>query len=150
VFVTWGALCWLPDIAGWAAIVAHFLRPGGALYFADDHPVASVFADETGQGGMPGWYAPYFRDGLVEEDGSDYADHGARLANARTHQWLHPLGTVVDALLGAGLRLDGLHEHAALPWRRYACLAPGADGLYRWPDKPWLPLAFSLSATKAQ
>jgi hypothetical protein len=22
------------------------------------------------------------------------------------------------------------------------------SGLYRWPDKPWLPLAFSLSATR--
>jgi hypothetical protein len=23
-----------------------------------------------------------------------------------------------------------------------------ADGLWRWPDQPWLPLAFSLRATR--
>jgi SAM-dependent methyltransferase len=29
VFVTWGAINWLPDIQGWAEIVAHFLKPAG-------------------------------------------------------------------------------------------------------------------------
>jgi hypothetical protein len=28
-------------------------------------------------------------------------------------------------------------------------LFEGPDGLYRWPDKPWLPLSFSLRATRA-
>lgn len=28
VFVSWGALCWLPDIHAWARIIARFLRPG--------------------------------------------------------------------------------------------------------------------------
>jgi SAM-dependent methyltransferase len=40
VFVTWGTINWLPDIRRWANIVAYFLRPGGALYFADHHPCA--------------------------------------------------------------------------------------------------------------
>jgi SAM-dependent methyltransferase len=40
VYVTWGALCWLPDIPRWARIVAHFLRPGGTLYHAEGHPAA--------------------------------------------------------------------------------------------------------------
>jgi len=31
----------------------------------------------------------------------------------------------------------------------YRILTRDAKGLYRWPDKPWLPLAFSLSATRA-
>jgi SAM-dependent methyltransferase len=47
VFVTWGAICWLPDIARWAAIVAALLRPGGSLYLAEGHPTAYVFDDET-------------------------------------------------------------------------------------------------------
>ena len=47
VFVTWGAICWLPDIARWAAIVATLLRPGGSLYLAEGHPAAYVFDDEA-------------------------------------------------------------------------------------------------------
>jgi hypothetical protein len=27
-------------------------------------------------------------------------------------------------------------------------LVADSDGLFRWPDQPWLPLAFSLSATR--
>jgi SAM-dependent methyltransferase len=28
VFVTWGAICWLPDIQRWAELVASFIKPG--------------------------------------------------------------------------------------------------------------------------
>ena len=45
VFVTWGAISWLPDICRWAEIVAHFLKPGGSLYLAEAHPAAMVFDD---------------------------------------------------------------------------------------------------------
>jgi hypothetical protein len=30
----------------------------------------------------------------------------------------------------------------------FDCLVRGTDGYYRWPDKPWLPLSFSLQAGK--
>ena len=60
VFVTWGALPWLPDVAGWARIVAGFLRPGGRFHLAEGHPTALVFDDMAGtQDGRPGWFAPY-------------------------------------------------------------------------------------------
>ena len=79
VYVTWGATCWLPDIKRWAAIVAHFLKPGGRLYYADGHPSAYVFDNEMKlPDGMPGYFAPYFlRDPLVMNDGFDYADPDA-------------------------------------------------------------------------
>ena len=152
VYVTWGALCWLPDIAGWARIVAHFLRPGGSLYLAEGHPAALVLDDTTLQSdGRPGFYVPYFHAApLVLDDASDYADPDARLENSTTCQWIHPLGATVTSLIEAGLRLDWLREHDAVTWRMFACLVAGTDGLWRWPDKPWLPLAFSLHATKPE
>ena len=45
VFVTWGAINWLPDIRRWAEIVAWFVKPGGALYLAEAHPAALVLDD---------------------------------------------------------------------------------------------------------
>jgi len=30
----------------------------------------------------------------------------------------------------------------------FKLLAEGEDGLWRWPDQPWLPLAFSLRAER--
>ncbi len=150
VYVTWGAICWLPDIAGWARVVAHFLRSGGSLYLAEGHPAALVFDDSVPLAdGRPGFYLPYFHHGmLVLDEAWDYADSTARLSNSTTCQWLHPLGEAVSALIAAGLRLDWLHEHDAVTWRMFACLTQGADGLYRWPDRPWLPLSYSLRATR--
>jgi SAM-dependent methyltransferase len=149
VYVTWGAHCWLPDIAGWARIVAHFLKPGGSLYLAEGHPAALVLDDQTPQpDGRPGFFVPYFHsEPLVIEEAKDYADETARLTNSTTHQWIHPIGAVVSSLIEAGLHLDWLHEHDGVTWKMFNCLTKGADGLYRWPDKPWLPLAYSLRAT---
>lgn len=151
VFVTWGAICWLPDIEGWARIGAHFLKAGGKLYLADGHPAAMIFDDERrGPDGLPGLTYPYWHEGpLAFDDASDYADDTARLANSRTNEWIHPLGRIVTSLLGAGCRLDFLHEHPALPWRMFSALVQGQDGLWRWPDRHWLPLSFSLMMTKA-
>jgi SAM-dependent methyltransferase len=42
VFVSWGAIGWLPNIRRWAEIVAHFLKPGGSLYLAEAHPAAGL------------------------------------------------------------------------------------------------------------
>jgi len=152
VFVTWGAITWLPDIARWARIVAAMLRPGGQLYLAEGHPVAYVFDDETRLAdGRPGFFAPYFlREPIIGDDPRDYADSQARLVHARTYNWIHPIGVLVTNLIGAGMTLDWLHEHDAVTWRMFACLVEDAAGLYRWPDKSWLPLAFSLLTTRRE
>ena len=148
VYVTWGALCWLPDVSAWARVVAGFLRPGGRLYLAEGHPAAYVFDDTGASQGKPGWYAPYFEPELVADDDRDYADPAAHLTNTRTHEFMHPLSETVGAILAADMRLDFLHEHARLPWRMFAGLVQDADGLWTWPDRPWLPLAMSLQATR--
>jgi SAM-dependent methyltransferase len=150
VFVTWGALCWLPDIPRWANVVAAMLRTGGQLYLAEGHPTAYVFDDEIRTAeGRPGFFAPYFlREPILTDDTRDYSDPEARLVNTRTYNWIHPLGELVTGLIASGLALDWLHEHESIAWRMFECLVKDTDGLYRWPDKPWLPLAFSLLATR--
>ena len=103
VFVTWGALCWLPDIARWTQIVAAMLRPGGQLYLAEGHPTAYVFDDESRTAdGRPGWFAPYFlRDPIPNDDPRDYADDTARLTHSRSYNWIHPLGDLITSLIDA-------------------------------------------------
>ena len=151
VYVTWGAICWLPDMPRWAEVVEHFLKPGGRLYLADGHPAAYVFDDDAQlPDGMPGLFVPYFqREPLVLDDPRDYADERARLQNGRTVQWVHPLSETIGSVIAAGLHLDWLHEHDAVPWRMFRILVRDEAGMYRWPQRPWLPLAFSLSATRA-
>ncbi len=131
VFVTWGAICWLPDISRWAQIVAALLRPGGSLYLAEGHPTAYVFGDATrAPDGTPGLLAPYFsREPVVDTEGDDYVDFNARLANVTIYNWIHPLGDVVTSLIASGMTLNWLHEHDAVPWRMFTdspegCIRP--------------------------
>jgi SAM-dependent methyltransferase len=149
-FATWGTIGWLPDVRGWARVVAHFLKPGGRLYFADAHPAALVLDDLAREAdGRPGWVVPYFEGAAFAfDDAADYANDAAVLANARIYTWLHPIGDVIGALMEAGLALRFLHEHDAVPWRMFQRLVRGDDGLWRWPDRRWWPLALSLVAEK--
>ena len=151
VFVAWGALNWLPDIAGWANVVSHFLKPGGALYLAEFHPIGSVFgAEPTSKGGVLNWSRPYFgHETMIDTAPQTYTGDASRLQSGPTYEWLHPLGEIITALLAAGLQLKWLHEHDATPWWPVlTALHRSDDGLWRWPDKPWLPLSFSLWAEK--
>jgi len=116
VFVTWGAICWLPDIAGWARIVADFLRPGGWLYLAEGHPAALVFDDAARQpDGRPGFFVPYFHhEPLVLDDARDYADSNARLINSTTCQWIDlakAQSTALPHRLGGEERLERRVAH---------------------------------------
>ena len=43
VYTSYGVLVWLPDLIRWAAVVAHFLEPGGTFYIVEGHPFMYVF-----------------------------------------------------------------------------------------------------------
>jgi SAM-dependent methyltransferase len=147
VFVNWGAICWLPDIRRWAEVVAHFIKPGGALYQIESHPCSEVFDNPAGEG-MPAYSIPYFTaEALRFDDPSDYAS-SKPLQNALRYEWMHPLGETITALLTAGLTLRWLHEHDSVAFQRYKVLIKDAQGMYRWPDKNWLPLSYSLRAER--
>ncbi len=150
-FVTWGAIGWLPDIRAWARVVAFFLRAGGRLVLVEGHPAALVFDDSAPPSaeGKPGWLVPYFdRSALEFEDAVDYADPQARIANPRCYSWLHPLGDVATALLEAGFTLVSLKEHPRVAWQMFRTLEADAEGMFGWPDRPWLPLSYALVAER--
>lgn len=144
VFTSWGVLMWLPDLSGWAEVVASQLRPGGIFYLAEFHPVLRAFASTpTPELGSTYFFRPEPREwGVV----GSYADPGGRV-RGRSRQWDHPLGDVVTALIGAGLRIEFVHEHARCPEPLRAWLVPDGDGWWTWPGDP-LPLSFSIRARR--
>lgn len=152
VYTTWGTIGWLPDVAEWARIVAWYLKPGGRLYFADGHPAAWALddPDEGADDPRPVLRYEYFGDGRADvwDEPGDYADEDAVVENTVTWEWPHPTAEVLTALLDAGLRLDFFHEHAVVPWRMFRALEEQAPGVWGWPSERWLPLSFSLAATR--
>ncbi|KQS87722.1 MULTISPECIES: class I SAM-dependent methyltransferase [unclassified Rhizobium] len=150
VYVTWGAIHWLPDIFGWAKIVAGLLRPGGRLYLLDGHPQMFQYKGES-DGRLTlihGWRTPVDAPLLFEETHT-YTGDERPLIHQRMYEWLHPVSDVVNALLQAGMRLDFLNEHEILTWRHYpGMIETGEEQFEQGPGLPRIPLSFSIGATK--
>ena len=148
-YVTWGTICWLPDLTAWAQTIAALLEPGGFLYFADAHPNMLVLEERDGQ--LVHEYAmdtPAAQP-LVFDEPQTYTGDPTPLVASRTYQWIHSLSRLVNALIGAGLTLEFLHEHPTLPWPLFPMFVRGLDGMHRLPDSvPSCPLSVSLRARK--
>ncbi len=151
VFTSYGALCWLPDVARWAALASHFLKPGGIFYMVEFHPFPAVFDGSLGMNSLTIRY-PYFTPEepiRTEEDGS-YAEPKARLANRVTYSWSHGIGEVVSALIAAGLRIDFLHEFPFTVEPFYELLEEVAPREFRLKEHDGsMPLLYSIRARKA-
>jgi SAM-dependent methyltransferase len=150
VYTGIGALCWLPGIRRWAAVVAGLLRPGGRLFIREGHPMLWSL-DETRPGLLAVEY-PYFEraEPMIFEEGGTYVQTDAVFAHNRTHSWNHGLGEIITALLAEGMELTGLAEHDSVPWEAL----PGqmeqiGGGEWRLADRPWrLPHSYTLQAVK--
>jgi SAM-dependent methyltransferase len=148
VYVTWGAICWLPDMARWARVVAALLAPGGALYLADSHPAMNALEQEGGRLILQRpWRVP-IGSPFAYDDETTYTGAPDRLAHRQSYEWAHPFSAILGGLLAAGFRLDFLHEHESLPWPAFPMMEPAGEGMFRLPASvPAMPLAFSLRAT---
>jgi SAM-dependent methyltransferase len=149
VFITWGTICWLPDVRKWAEIIASVLSPRGELYFADAHPAFSVLEEYDGRL-VPtfDFQTPPHRP-LQFTDETTYTGDPTIMKNQSTQQWIHSLSTVLGGLIDAGLAITMFREHEVLPWRGLPCLVPASERMWRLPDGvARIPLSYSLRAKK--
>lgn len=149
VFVTWGAIHWLPDIFRWAEVVSSLLRPGGRLYLLDGHPQMYQYEGVDGRLSLThSWRTPAHAPLLFTETHT-YTGDERPLTHQRMYEWLHPISHTVNALLKAGLTLDFLNEHEILTWRHYpGMIETGEDQFELGPGYPRIPLSFSIGASK--
>lgn len=146
VYVSLGALCWLPSVDRWAEQVCALVRPGGRVYVHDAHPLAWALADDE----LVVEHT-YFEEGqpFVDDSPRTYTDAEVEISSRRSYEWNHSLGEIVSALIARGLRIDALEELDWTVWRRYPWLDVSPDGRYTVPTgKPRLPLSFMLLATR--
>ena len=149
VYTSRGVLCWLGDLGEWAAVIAHFLVPGGIFYLMESHPIVHALEERTP--GLLSLANPYFhRPGPMcwESGGFDYADPSHRLGYP-SYEWTWPISDVVDALLKAGLELEFLNEYDRLFFRLFPSMVSEDGRWYRLQQYPdMLPLLFTLRARR--
>ena len=151
VYTGIGALCWLPDIGRWAAVVAGLLKPGGGLFIREAHPMLWALGEARSDGLLVVEH-PYFQrqEPLVWTEGGTYVPTDAVFEHNTTHSWNHGLGEVVSALVARGMQITCLVEHDSVPWEPL----PGqmerlGTGEFRLADRPWrLAHSYTLQAVK--
>ena len=113
VYVSGGALCWLPSMDRWAAQACALVAPGGRFYIHDGHPLAHALADDRLE-----IEHSYFEEDkpLVDDSGYTYTDASGPMANRRNYQWNHGIGEIVTGSMCHGLRLAWLQEHDWAGW----------------------------------
>lgn len=147
VYVSLGALCWLPEVAPWAAVVAELLVAGGRLYLHDGHPLADALGENTLL-----FENDYFEEAepYVDDSADTYTDSAQELAHRRNYSWNHGLGEIVTALLAQGLVIESLVEHDWAPWRRFPFLVEGVRHHWTTPaGMPRVPMSFTLLARRS-
>lgn len=151
VYTSIGTICWLHDLDSWAAAVAGLLESGGRFYIRDVHPFFYIFDEVDGE------IVPTYRywskpdEPLTWDEDFTYSDNPAnkRIANTRHHEWNHSLAAVINALVGAGMRIDRLDEHTEIPWPfSPSCVKEGESWYLPEPLRSQVPTLFSLHATK--
>jgi SAM-dependent methyltransferase len=150
VYTGVGSLGWLPDITGWARVVAELLRPGGRLYLREGHPMLwALDPDRDDQLLVVGY--PYFEteEPEVFDFPGTYTDGDASGVETVSHEWNHGLGEIVQAVLEAGLTLTRLVEHDFAEWKALDWMAVDDKGHWRLPDhRERLPVMYTLEARK--
>lgn len=151
VYTGIGALCWLPDVRQWAAVVAGLLRPGGRVFMREGHPILDTLSDDRSDDQLVVHY-PYFETaGTPFSDTSTYGGEGS-VSAPQGVSFNHGIGEVFTALTDAGLTVTALEEHREAPWKAlgHAMIeSADFDGEYVLAHSPErLPLTYTIQARK--
>lgn len=149
VYTGVGALNWLPDIDGWAKVVASLLKPGGRLVVRDGHPALFVLDDTRSDDRLVPFFSYFSTEPLRWDADTTYADLDAAIENSTTLEFVHSLSSVVNAVIGAGLRLDRLDEFDTLDWKALGHMVEAPLEQWQLPDhqQGHVPLSFAIEAT---
>ena len=148
VYTGVGAINWLPDIRGWADVVAQMLESGGTFYMREGHPLMWALDWDDPEQKLSVIY-PYFEGepNLFEEE-TTYAGEGV-VTSPKTYDWNHGIGETLTALIDAGLRIDRVEEYEFCEWQAMEEMVLDADRHWRLPPgRPRIPLMWSVLATR--
>lgn len=135
VYITIGALGWLPDLASFFALTARLLKPGGQLFIYEMHPILNMFDPKKGLQITDS----YFRtEPFADEQEPDYINPDV-IVDGISYWFPHKLADVIGGCLQHGLSLTHFEEYDHDISMVYAAFAD-------LETKP--PLSYSLVAQK--
>jgi len=149
VFTSYGVLCWLPDIKQWAKIISHFLKKGGTFYIAEFHPFIQTF-DYDYVHDFKLRHDYFYKQEPIQYETEDPNNRpGREIIVWKSYEWIHGIGSIITALIEAGLDIQFMHEFNKAPFPRFHFLTESKDGYWYYNNPEYqLPLVYSIKATK--
>ncbi|HOD66361.1 MAG TPA: class I SAM-dependent methyltransferase [candidate division Zixibacteria bacterium] len=124
VYITIGALSWLPDLGRFFGVAARLLAPGAALAVYEQHPFLYLFPtpgdpEYDSENELTAVFS-YFRTAPWEEtQGIDYIG-GTTYASPTSYSHTQKISDILNPILRSGLMLREFHEYPhdiSLVWR---------------------------------
>lgn len=144
VFVSEGAIGWLPDLKKWGQTIRHLLKDDGFFYIFDSHPFYLVFDEDKLQEDQLEIQYPYFsKEPDLDDTIGGYASEPKK---APSYFWSYTVSDIINSLTEAGLTIQFFNETDKLYWD-CGNLDQVEDSLYLHRFfRGKLPFSFSLKA----
>lgn len=147
VFISEGAIGWLPDLDQWAKVIRSLLKDDGYLYLFDSHPFFLMLNEDKLARGILDVTYPYF-DKTPDVDNTIGGYASEEKIGFNNYFWLHTMGDIINSLTNAGLHINYLHEFQENFYNSGGMTPTNQTGLYNLAfNESKFPMSFSLKAT---
>ncbi len=111
VYITVGALCWIPDLRLFFARIKRLLKPGGVLFIYEQHPLTLMLPwDISEDNEKPVIENNYFYDKyMVYNDSLDYYGN-IQYESPDTFEFMHTLSDIMNSITENGFCLTKFEE----------------------------------------
>jgi SAM-dependent methyltransferase len=146
VFVSEGAIGWLPDLKKWGKTIRHLLKDDGFFYIFDSHPIFMIFDEEKLVNNVTEIKYPYFdKEPDIDDSIGGYA--GEAKHGVQSYFWMHTISDIINALTSAGLHIEYFNEFRENYFDAGGMQDVG-NGLFNYDfNDNKFPMSFSLKAS---
>jgi len=146
VFVSEGAIGWLPDLQKWGKTIRHLLKDNGFFYIFDSHPVFLMFDENKLSENTTEIKNPYLiQEPDIDDSIGGYASEAKQGVTA--YFWMYTISDIINSLTSAGLHIEYFNEFRENFFDAGGSRSVGC-GLWNYnfnDDK--FPMSFSLKAS---
>ncbi len=115
VYISVGALCWLPDLKKFFRICAALLKEEGRLVMLEGHPYVNIFGFPGEEGFDPEYplnpvYSYFRKEEFVYTDGIDYVG-GVEYESKPHVNFSHTISEILNGMIASHLNLVQIQEY---------------------------------------
>jgi len=146
VFVSEGAIGWLPDLKKWGKTIRHLLNDDGFFYVFDNHPFFLMLDEVKLSKGIFDVKYPYFG----KKPDMDYSIGGYATESKQGVEaffWMYTISDLINSLTSEGLHIEYFNEYKENFYDAGGCNSIN-NGLFNYDfNYDLFPISFSMKAT---